>query len=177
MNSKRKKNVFIRIAVVLLCVVLFSSHLVSGMFAKYTAGADKIGDSAKAASVDLRVTLPQLDPQSGKFDFSVNNASAVSFSYDVIVAFSDPAEGIDVTKVFDPDSVKIGSTPYTSKSADGKVFTFTNFGKISPGTSTEYSLSFDIITPYANVDSTINKLSVYDGGFPFTVSVKATQVD
>ena len=177
MNGKRKSNIPIRIAGILLCVVLFTSHLVSGMFAKYVTGSSNLGDTAGTASVDLSVTHSAAADSDDGYVFTVKNDSEVSFAYDVIVTFADPAQGFDVTKVFNADSVMIGTSSFSAKSADGKVFTFADYGTIEPGAASDLVLSFEALPVYMNVDDTLNKLSLYNGGFPFTVSVRAEQID
>ena len=175
MNSKHKSNIMIRIAVILLCAVLISSHLASGMLAKYTVGYNG-DDYASVAGADIDVV--NLAASGDSYIFGVQNNSEVSFNYDVIVTFANDDAAPSVTAAIDDTSVKLNGLSFTSKSADGKVFTFANAGSLDPGQSMSgYALTFDVNDPGVYTDSSITNLSLYDGDFTFTVSVRATQID
>ena len=82
---------------VLLCLVLFSAHLTSGLYARYTS-TSSAGDNARVAKfdissakktedVDFNITLDFFDPQmqSDYIEFEVFSSSEVTVSYDVIL--------------------------------------------------------------------------------------------
>ena len=176
MNSKHKSNIPIRIAVILLCAVLFSSHLASGMLAKYTTGYSG-DDNAKVVGVDLDVV--NLALSNDGYTFDVQNGSDVAFDYDILVTFDNPSGAPSAAAAIDKTSVKLNNADYSTVSADGKTFTFANVATIDPGESkTGYVLTFDVKKPGVFVDSSLNKLSVYRGDdFTFNVALLATQAD
>ncbi len=82
-----------RMAAILLCLVLGSSYLVAGMFAKYTT-SDSGANSARTAKFNFYVkdgTDSHIVDLSGinkpgdskTYSFSVNSASEVSVTYDI----------------------------------------------------------------------------------------------
>ena len=160
MNSKRKSGVLIRIAVVLLCAVLF-------------AGVASIGG--------ISVTKPQATTaDGGEYQFTVTNGSDVAVAYDILVSFEAPddTDDIDVTKLIDPDSVKLDGVAGTvSDDYDGNVFEFVNVGMLQPSGTSSATITFDVNAPVVNVDSSFSTLTAYSGSFPFTVSVRATQIN
>ena len=83
---------------VLLCLVLFSAHLTSGLYARYTS-TSSAGDNARVAKfdissantntadVDFNIKLDFFDPQmqTDYIEFVVSSSSEVTVSYDVIL--------------------------------------------------------------------------------------------
>ena len=175
MNSRRKSLIPIRIAVILLCAVLVSAHYATGLLAKYTvdsAGADT------ARSAGLSVEVKDLQGSDGNYTFNVKNLSEVALEYDVIVTFSNPDTGLDVKKVFGNNSVKLDGIDFTRKSTDGRTFTFTSFGQLAANTTaTDLNLTFNITGPIVQEDSAVTDPVLTYADFPFTVSVRATQID
>ena len=51
-TSKRKKNIMLRAAAILLCLVMASLYLVTGLYAKYTT-SDGNADGARVASFEI----------------------------------------------------------------------------------------------------------------------------
>ena len=73
MRVKKLSGIVMRIAVILLCLVLFSAHLASGMFARYSTTAEG-QDTARTAKYNVQI-VPDPDYQ-GYFDFdAVGNCS------------------------------------------------------------------------------------------------------
>ena len=99
MQKATKKTPFVFYAgMVLLCLVLFSAHLTSGLYARYTS-TSSAGDNARVAKfdvssantntadVDFNINLDFFDPQmqSDYIEFEVSSSSEVTVSYDVIL--------------------------------------------------------------------------------------------
>lgn len=91
-KKKRKVNIPIRAAAVLLCLTLFSTYLVSGLFARYTASAEG-SDGARVAkfSIQGNDTLTQpiavsLAPGDTKeVSLLIENESEVAVEYTIDV--------------------------------------------------------------------------------------------
>ena len=175
MNSKRKTLLPLRIAVILLCAVLISSHFASGLIAKYTIDSNG-ADSARVAIVNINVG--QLQGSNGSYTFDVVNNSEIAFAFDVIVTFRNPSAGINVTQTFDDSSVKLNGNVFSSKSTDGRSFTFSRVGVIDACSSlTGFDLSFDITGLAIHQNSNATQFSVMNDDFPFAVAVKVYQLD
>lgn len=92
-QSKPKVNIPVRIAAVLFCLTLFSTYLVGGLFARYTASGQS-GDEARVAkfSIEGSGTLSQSIVQdfkpgdSEELTFTITNNSEVAVEYTVTAA-------------------------------------------------------------------------------------------
>lgn len=99
MQKATQKTPFVFYAgMVLLCLVLFSAHLTSGLYARYTS-TSSAGDNARVAKfdvssantntedVDFNIKLDFFDPQmqTDYIEFVVSSSSEVTVSYDVIL--------------------------------------------------------------------------------------------
>lgn len=100
MKVKNLSGIVMRIAAVLICLVLFSAHLASGMFARYTVSGGGDG-SARVASYHVDIISAdnnQLDLIGNNTDgvatyrFKVENQSEVPVKYQLSVVFSDPLD-------------------------------------------------------------------------------------
>lgn len=98
--------VLIRIAAVLFCLVVVSTYLMSGLFARYVSNGNG-GDSARVAgfnvvmsSSDVKSEVTALEP--GTITISLANQSEVAVSYTIRVDVGSPAGGVKITWV-DPD--------------------------------------------------------------------------
>jgi hypothetical protein len=102
MQKATKKTPFVFYAgMVLLCLVLFSAHLTSGLYARYTSTATS-SDSARVArfdvasaknteKVDFKIDLDFFDPQkqSDYIEFDVFSSSEVAVRYDVVLVLPE----------------------------------------------------------------------------------------
>lgn len=101
MKKTTKKTPFVFYAgMVLLCLVLFSAHLTSGLYARYTSTATS-GDSARVArfdvasakktDVDFNINLDFFDPQkqTDYIEFVVSSSSEVAVRYDVVLVLPE----------------------------------------------------------------------------------------
>lgn len=114
MKVKNLSGIIMRVAAILICLVLFSSHLASGMFARYTVSGKGNG-GAHAASYDVGV-VPADDSQTGvigttspdgivTYRFIVDNSNSdVAVESRLSVAFIDSESETVVGKF---DSVQI----------------------------------------------------------------------
>ncbi|MBO7158334.1 MAG: hypothetical protein J6W31_06990, partial [Clostridia bacterium] len=94
MHGKKKTTtgpLLLRIALILLCMTLFSTSMLSGLYAKYTDKNDG-DDSARVAKFDVEaaglsgnVTVDASAGQTnGEYQFTVTNKSEVAVSYDLV---------------------------------------------------------------------------------------------
>lgn len=182
MRVKNPSGIIMRIAIILLCLVLFSAHLASGMFARYTVAGNGTAAS-RAAKIDLKVTSAQtgLDDD-GKYAFSVKNDSEVAFSYDLVVTFSDfSASGFHIVDYIDSVTLKDSTdTALTAAvSADGMTYTFTTGASFEADATDadSYVLTVILNPSISNNPSTYNEgnLTILNGNFK--VYAVATQVD
>ena len=101
MKKTTKKTPFVFYAgMVLLCLVLFSAHLTSGLYARYTSTATSSDSarvarfdvaSAKKTDVDFKIDLDFFDPQkqSDYIEFDVSSSSEVAVRYDVVLVLPE----------------------------------------------------------------------------------------
>lgn len=98
---KQKPNIAIIAALVLLCLVMVSTSLTSGLYAKFISrGAGE--DSARVAAFDVQVTplepkeitLTNVTESEKEYEFTMISRSEVAVSADVIVTF-------DINKLLD----------------------------------------------------------------------------
>lgn len=91
-KSKRKMNIPIRVAAVLLCLVLFSTCLVSGLFARYAIGAQS-SDQARVAKFSIEGSCELSQPMEASLipggaedaTLIIQNNSEVSVEYTITV--------------------------------------------------------------------------------------------
>lgn len=93
MRVNKLSGIVMRVTAVLICLVLFSAHLASGMFAKYTSKVEEQSDARVAKfNVSVKETAPLSFDESGigTYQFYVyNQDSEVAFQCDdIIVRFN-----------------------------------------------------------------------------------------
>lgn len=98
-----KKNMFLRVASVLLVLTLLSACAISGTFAKYTAEA-KAEDSARVAKWSFKVD-------------KTNIATSETFTFDLFKTIEDEAGG----KEDDVAKAGEGETPIIAPGTSGKI--------------------------------------------------------
>lgn len=174
-----------RLAVILLCLVLFSSHLASGMFARYIASSE-FDDAAQVAKIDLKVVeIEQLSVDSmgnGTYKFIVKNDSQVAFDYDVLVYITYPDNSW--SRLFDSERISdalsdVKLNGETGTLSDNKLkYTFSGYDSLSPDSeSAEFVLTFkafDISAASPGASGVVG-----NAAFPIglNVTAKGTQVD
>lgn len=88
-------GIMMRIAAALLCLVLISIHLMSGMYAKYST-TGRGDDSARVANFDVEITGEETDLEvtcrenKGAYTITVNNKSEVAVAYTISVTADTP---------------------------------------------------------------------------------------
>lgn len=147
MTNNRKPHVIVlRLAAVLLILVMLSTSMVAGRYARYTSTAIA-SDSARVAKYEISVSaasnesIALSDGAPASYSFSVTSESEVSVEYDltIILPQSLPT-GIDI-------SLKYGDETKTLEQT-GNQYTARNVGTFSPqGGTHEYSLIFTATQP------------------------------
>lgn len=96
----RLGSLMIRIALILLCLVMISVHMMSGMYARYTTKGSG-GDDARVAKFDVVVTGVPADSivvysetAGDVYSIRVENRSEVAVSYDISVKFETSWKGV-----------------------------------------------------------------------------------
>lgn len=105
MRGKTKSSncyLLLRIALILLCMVAFSTSMLAGLYARY-ASKTSGGDAARVARfrveadwpADVTVDASQSETE-GKYLFTVDNKSEVAISYDLVITFDTLPAYVDV---------------------------------------------------------------------------------
>lgn len=96
----RLGSLMIRVALILLCLVMISIHLMSGMYARYTTKGSG-GDDARVAKFNVVVTGVSADSivvysetEGDVYSIRVENRSEVAVSYDISVKFETSWKGV-----------------------------------------------------------------------------------
>ena len=170
--KNKKVNIPIRIASVMLCLVLFSLYMTSGMFAKYTTGGNGKGNgrvakfsvtATDAGESEYVFDQAAVQPD-GSYAVTVKNDSEVAVRYTIILKFDraipgyltiTPAEDVTVSndkKVveltggdLDPQSPEVTKTIKFGVNYDDFV------DGVTLGQQTE-TLSFDTIVRLTQID-------------------------
>lgn len=168
MEKTRHRNTAFFTAILLLCLVLISTAIVSGMLARFTTG-DSASDNSRVAkfvvtgtffseTINLDAVMKPGDSQPRSFE--ITNSSEVSVEYAVKLR--------NTTKNL-PLSLKIGTADQTAafNSADGYTYTAT----LAPNGANS-NFAFELVWP-----ATENDVS-YSGKLDnIAVTVTATQID
>ena len=169
-----KLNTMLKLAGILLCLVLATTHLASNLYAKYTS-SDSGGDSARVAvwnveasgssasdvKIDLATAATDNSTVSNTYALTVTNKSEVASNYDIIVVF-DKALSDEITLTLD------GGAKTATTTDNNKEFVFSNVGQLGVGnTSAAHTLTF--AANYADVD--------VDYSYEFNVKVDFEQID
>ena len=170
MKKNRPFGIIARVACVLLCLVLFSAHLCSGMFARYTTGGE-VTSSAPAAALNVtndRVTTAAFTGYNkyATHTFKVANNSEVAMGYDAVIRFYTTNDyltiyGSDMLSRFVTD-LTIDGTPVTG-AYNGKAYEFklSNAGQLAPGDSVEHNVAF-VLHPLTVTDEDLGSSNVYN---------------
>lgn len=194
MRVNRLSGIVMRLTVILLCLVLFSAHLASGMFAKYTVKADQDGQS-RAAKYGVQVISDEDgDPLDTALNGDVvyhfrvdNSASEVPVKYETIqIGFSDCFVG-DV-KVSDVDEMFRNVTLNDREATEvitqdkGVIYVFTVNRMLRPGsTSGVFELKFNtypswVETTDSSMDDNVIRID-NRYRYPVSIFVDAEQID
>lgn len=172
MKKNRRINIPMRIASILLCLVLFSVYMTSGMLAKYTTGGSA-KDQGRVAKFSVSVTANDADyefRQSDKeteqvksYTVTVNNPSEVAVRYTVQLQFDEAVPDYLV--------IKRGETAVTPATVDRKTVELQG-GTLAPkGTGTD-TISFSI-----DYNKFVQSNSGHEVTLDFSAAVKFIQID
>ena len=175
MHGKKKTTtgpLLLRIALILLCMTLFSTSMLSGLYAKYIAknnGEDsarvaKFNVEAVGLSGDITVDA-SAGKTNGEYKFTVTNNSEVAVSYDLVVTFDQAL----------PAGVSLTLQDYGLSISEGNTFTFSKIASLAPGMAgTEHTLTFQLdlnaFTEKVSGESVSKTVS-------FTATIRCTQID
>lgn len=175
MHGKKKTStgpLLLRIALILLCMVAFSTSMLAGLYARYTAkgrGDDtarvaKFGVTVEGFSKDVTVDASEGET-SGTYTFTVHNENVeVAITYDLVITFEQPLPaGV---------SLRLGEKTVTPV---GNTYTFSNIASLAPGTLGEehtliFTLNLDDFTENASGPSVTETVN-------FTATIRCTQID
>lgn len=171
-NKRPSGNIMMRLAAVLFCLVMISTHLMGGLYARYvTKGTGS--DSARVAKFDVEgsgsgeIALQAESTAEGKYTINVTNNSEVDVSYDVDVVFNK-----DVVNWV---NLQIdGKTAAETLEEGVTTFHFDNVGVLDPGVSQSKEILF---LPEAGMTKEMTGLSGSLAPMNFTVYIHAVQID
>lgn len=158
----RLGSLMMRIAAVLLCLVMVSVHLMSGMYAKYTTNGSGT-DDARVAKFDVEingsadVTVDCKTGDNGTYEITVNNKSEVAVSYTISVTTAVAKDSLNfdksaVTAELDTDK---GALPVSGSGTHILTFTVNDWSKITKNMTGEnglVSLNFTVTIDVVQVD-------------------------
>lgn len=168
-------SLMLKAAAVLLCLVMFSTHLMGGLYARYTAtGTGE--DSARVAAFNVDVSgSPELVTVStaaneGVYTVTVENDSEVAVAYSMKVT-APTGLGFAV-------DVKLGGVT-EQLSADELSADFGQVGQLAvgPDQSASHDLSFSVADWDAFTKNATGGLSHTSDKTEFTVTVDVVQID
>ena len=178
-NSK-KVNIPIRIASVMLCLVLFSLYMTSGMLAKYTTGGKtdmtgrvaKLTVGAKDAGTNLFVFQQEASIQpDGDYTVIVENESEVAVRYTIELRFDKAVpEYLTVNRVGENNVL----TPLPVDDNDPTIVKLDGGGDLIPNDGTATELIRFAVDYNKFVDG---QLSAEEQTFNFTTIVTFVQID
>ena len=171
-NRRPSGNIMMRLAAVLFCLVMFSTYLMGGLYARYVTRSSG-SDSARVAKFDVvgtgdgNVTVRGESAEDGRYTITVTNHSEVDVSYDVDLVFS--------RKMADWVTLKIDETAAAeTETEDQTVFHFEKVGALDPGDHEEKTILFQA---EAGLTRDMTGLSGTLGPMGFTVYIHAVQID
>lgn len=164
--NKTTMNIPIRVAGVLLCLTLFSTYLVTGLFARYTAGAQS-SDNARVAkfsiqgSCNLTESIEASLIPGGSIPATVliqnDSEVAVEYTVDVTNVTNNLPLRFRMEKVASSPTVQAENTTFTAQQL--------------PGNHTDqYTLYID----WGEADGDLARMGMVDY---ITVTVTAAQID
>lgn len=175
MHGKKKTAtgpLLLRIALILLCMTLFSTSMLSGLYAKYIAknnGEDsarvaKFNVEAAGLSGDITVDA-SAGKTNGEYKFTVTNNSEVAITYDLVITFDQAL----------PTGVSLTLQDYGLSISKDNTFTFSKVASLAPGmVGTEHTLTFQLdlnaFTEEVSGESVSKAVS-------FTATIRCTQID
>lgn len=176
----RPGEILIRAAAVLFCLVLITTAMMAGLFARYTAKAAK-EDSARVAAFNVHTSgsgdlAVSCAVQDGTYTITVTTDSEVAVAYDLIVTLEGelpPGVGMKLyaAKADAQDAAEL----IPAASGDGSTLTYEKAGTFPAGSHTaEHALTFTVDwTEFTKEETGIRAQESLD----FTVDINAVQID
>ena len=157
-------SLMIRIAAAMLCLVLLSFHMLSGLYARYTTSG-KGEDTARVAKFDVQVvgdnakdiSISSVTSSSSFYQFTIANNSEVAVKYDLTCTIVPRDTGYQ----YKPDAI-VG------------IFN-TNNGELAPGAASD-SHTLTIQVDWATFTQNVTGSSV-TANLAYTVTVHVEQID
>lgn len=161
--DKRKLNIPMLAALILLLLTMITTHMTSGLYARYSSIATA-SDSARVA--EFKVSCNVVKNEDGTYSLNINNESEVSVKYDVHVKMDrhlSATVGGETKKLED----------------DEESVTFENEGwKLAPNTESDpLPLTFNVIDWTGLTDPKTDNGATEQVNLRFEVSVTAEQLD
>ena len=133
-KPNRKVNIPMCAALILLCLVLVSSHLTSGLYARYTSsstGSDsarvaKFAVETSGADENISVKTGTSDPDTTSYTITIENKSEVAVSYQLTPVLSGTPAGVTASLDSNTGELAAGAAPVThtlTLSVDWAAFT------------------------------------------------------
>lgn len=157
----RKHNIPMCAALVLLLLTMITTHLTSGLYARYTTTASS-HDSARVAKFKVSCVVDTVtnNGTENEFKVTVTNQSDVAVTYTLEVV-PDPENGIPLDVII--DNAELTADQQWKLSIDGEGAVNTHTMKLAPHDVTD-------ITKTADGSEVTKEVK-------FTVNVKAVQID
>ncbi len=180
-RNNGKVNIALFTAAVLLCLTLLTTHLTSGLYARYTTEASS-SDSARVAkfvvtaapanSDTSSITLTDKSPEAA-YTFSVSGETETTWKYDIIVKQANGERlpnGISLTLEQEGVSIALPlKFEETQQLGTGFAYRVKSVQTVQPGSHhADYTISFT-----ADYKTLTDGIVMKD----ITISVLATQVD
>ncbi len=174
MSKKRRHNIPLLLAVILLILTLLSLRLTGGLFARYRSMSAS-SDEARVAKFDVDskisddVTIDCKTGDNGTYTVTVTNNSEVAVSYEIVVKFNEAIDTDQLSVTIEGADVEI---------SDNKTFKFTNDAwKFSPNSGeATHTLKFEV-TKWDFVTGSVDPQESETFELNFKVDVTATQID
>lgn len=184
-------TLLIRTAAVLFCLVMVTTYLTAGLYARYTAQS-RSGDSARVAKFDVKALGEILPPAltgeeeplewivdstgNGEYQVTVTSASEVTVRYDIFVELEDALPAYL--------SIQQDEKNFTAENADNKLWKLGNAG-IFPAGGGERKHTLTFAVDWAKFTESAAQKETADGAtqvyrsetLPFTVKIRAEQID
>ena len=181
MKGKKRPNIALYAASVLLCLVLISAHFTAGLYARFTAraaGADSAGTavfrvSAQGEQESMELVAGKTQENTVVYSISVKNDSDTPASYSVTLTFDDTVTDRQISRILLGELEQ----PFASE------VTFENVGTLAPHSpQVDRDLLLDFSPAFrledqAGLDFSNDTVNGSSGECPFTVTVQFRQIN
>lgn len=179
MKVMKKRNIALWIAAVLFCLVLLSTSLNSGIYARFRSAA-RGNDRPRIAAFSVNAEMTN-STEDYSYNISFSNRSEVAVRYSVDIALTDPDTANRVSSV---QLLQGNVCKNEIFSADSNTVIFENVGSLDAGESIgnlqiSFSMNQEFDDDSANEPDFDNEMIRSAEGFvvPFTVTVGFSQIN